>query len=46
MSLSDDGVPEMDLMEECDLCHEIYSINEIILTEWGQLLCKECYVGN
>lgn len=32
-----------DFLEECDLCHNFFDLQQIILTEWGQLLCQKCY---
>ena len=29
-------------LEECDLCHDIFDIQQIIVTGCGQLLCHKC----
>lgn len=37
------GIPKDAAMEECDLCHEIEPLQEVIITECGQILCRKCY---
>jgi hypothetical protein len=29
-------------LEECDLCHDLFDIQQIIVTECGQILCHKC----
>ena len=37
------GIPPEAVLEECDLCHDIFSIQKIMITECGQFLCFKCY---
>lgn len=36
------GIPPDARLQECDLCHDNFSLREIELTETGQILCREC----
>jgi len=29
--------------EECELCHDFFSIYDVVITENNQILCKTCY---
>ena len=29
-------------LEECDCCHDVFGIHDILITECGQFLCYKC----
>ena len=36
------GIPPDAVLQECDLCHNEYSLRDVEMTDSGQILCKKC----
>lgn len=35
------GVPQDASLEECDLCHDIFPLREMVISETGHILCPK-----
>jgi len=36
------GIPPDAALQECELCHNEYSLRDVEMTDSGQILCKKC----
>jgi hypothetical protein len=36
------GIPPDAVLQECELCHNEYSLRDVEMTDSGQILCKKC----
>ena len=36
------GIPPDAVLQECELCHNEYSLCDVEMTDSGQILCKKC----
>jgi len=36
------GIPPDAVLQECELCHNEYSLRDVEITDSGQILCKKC----
>ena len=36
------GIPPDAVLQDCELCHNEYSLRDVEMTDSGQILCKKC----